>query len=113
LTSAGNAFAQTLPQGAPQCGQNHPRVTPSEQQLYSRLMRRFASLGLTPQQQSQIQALIGQYSQAHPAGSPLDMEANRQLRQSILAVLTPQQVEAYRQERQQQRSEAPQHQRCP
>lgn len=111
LSGASTAFAQVPPQGAP-CAP-HARVTPTEQKLYDRTMRRMASLGLTPQQQGQIQALIGQWSQTHPAGSPLDLAAMRQLRQSVMAILTPQQVEAYRQEREQQRSEASGHPRCP
>jgi hypothetical protein len=68
-------------------------------------MRRFGALGLNQQQQQQIQSQIAQFSQAHQAGSPLDADAMRQLRQSLLAVLTPQQRDTLQQETEQRRSE--------
>lgn len=109
LTGTGIAVAQVPPQASP-CA---PRVTPTEQKLYDRTMRRFASLGLSPQQQQQIQSLVAQFSQTHPAGSPLDPEAMRTLRQSMLAVLTPQQRDTLRQEDEQRRSETgDEHQPC-
>lgn len=112
LSGASVAVAQMPPQ-APQCMQNRPRVTPTEQKLYDRAMRRYASLGLSPQQQGQIQALIAQYSQAHPAGTPLDEEATHELHRSILRVLTPQQFDTLRQENEQRRSDATRHEkRC-
>jgi Spy/CpxP family protein refolding chaperone len=112
LSGAGVAVAQGVPQASP-CVP-HARVTPTQQKLYDRTMRRFESLGLSPQQQQQIQALIAQFSQTHPAGSPLDPEAMRQLRQSILAVLTPQQRDTLTQENEQRRSEmgGSEHQPC-
>ena len=104
LTSASSAFAQMPPQ-APMCGQNRPRVTPTQQKIYDRMMRRFGALGLSPQQQGQMQSLIGQFSQTHPAGSPLDTEAMHQLHRSILQVLTPQQFDTLRQENEQRRGQ--------
>lgn len=97
------------PTQASPCG---PRETPSEQAIYDRTMRRFASLGLTPQQQGQIQAIVGQYSQAHPAGSPLDVSANRAMHETILGVLTPQQRDTLAQENEQRADEMSGHRRC-
>jgi hypothetical protein len=97
------ALAQQQPpvQGTPQAPQQQqgpcaPRaaITPTEQQLYRRMMHRLAPANLTPPQQAQIGTLIAQYSQAHPAGSPLVRPAMRQLRESIMALLTPQQLQA-------------------
>lgn len=112
LTGTGVAVAQGAPQASP-CAP-HARVTPTQQKLYDRTMRRFESLGLSPQQQQQIQSLIAQFSQTHPAGSPLDPEAMRQLRENLLAVLTPQQRDALTQENERRRSEmaAGEHQPC-
>ncbi len=108
VTGTGVAVAQVSPQTSP-CA---PRVTPTEQKLYDRTMRRLSSLGLSAQQQNQIQSLIVQFSQTHPAGSSLDFNAMRQLRQSVLAVLTPQQRDTLRQENEQRQSEGGEHQHC-
>jgi Spy/CpxP family protein refolding chaperone len=107
LAGTSVAVAQESPQASP-C------VTPTQQKLYDRTMRRFGSLGLSSQQQQQIQSLIAQFSQAHPAGSPLDRDAMRQLRQSTLAVLTPQQRDTLSQETEQRRAEmgGGEHQPC-
>lgn len=101
LAGTGVAVAQTPPQASP-CASG---VMPTEQKLYDRTMRRFGSLDLSPQQQQQIQSLIAQFSQTHPAGSPLDRDAMRQLHQSILAILTPQQRDTLSQETEQRRAE--------
>jgi len=55
-------------------------------------MRRFGSLGLSPAQQQRIQSMVAAFSQTHPAGSPLDPAAMRQLRDGVRSVLTPQQI---------------------
>ncbi|HTU81317.1 MAG TPA: hypothetical protein VMF61_04255 [Candidatus Acidoferrales bacterium] len=97
---AQNAPVQPAPVQAPQqgpCGRTP--VTPTEQVLYQRILRRFGPAGLTSQQQQQIQQMVGQYSQAHPAGSPVDRPAMKQLRRSIVAMLTPQQQQALEQAR--------------
>lgn len=103
MTGTGVAVAQEAPQASP-CAP-HARVAPTEQKLYDRTMRRLESLGLSPQRQQQIQSLIAQFSQTHPAGSPLDPDAMRALRQSIFAVLTPQQRDTLSQENDQRRAE--------
>ncbi len=81
-------------------------VTPPEQKLYHRLLRRLGPAQLTPQQEAQIQALVAQYSQAHPAGSPLDRPAMQQLRHSVMAILTPQQLAAVKQAREAARAQS-------
>jgi hypothetical protein len=91
----GSAHAQVSPaQAPPQAYQRGcaPSVMPSAQVLYDRYMRRFASLGLSPDQQQRIQSLIGAFSQAHPAGSPFDSPAMHELRDQVRGVLTPQQL---------------------
>jgi hypothetical protein len=96
------AIAQTAPpmqstpvQGSPQtpCG-GRMTTTPPEQQIYDRFLQRLAPANLTSQQQTQIQQLVTQYSQTHPAGSSMDRPASKQLRKSIMALLTPQQEQA-------------------
>ena len=54
-------------------------------------MQALRSVGLSDQQKTQIQQLVAQYRQAHPAGSARDPQARKQLRDQILGVLTPQQ----------------------
>jgi hypothetical protein len=95
------------PYGAPQQpgpyqqapGQRPNQTTPSAYRLQQQFARRFQDLNVTSQQQQQIGALIAQFSQSHPEGSPRDPLAMKQLRQQILAVLTPQQQNQYEQER--------------
>ncbi len=74
------------------------RVTPSAQVLDERFMRRFSPLGLMPGQQQRIQSLIEAFSRTHPAGSPLDPTAMRQLHDEVRGVLTPQQLAMLQQE---------------
>ncbi len=66
--------------------------------LDERIMRRFSSLGLMPQQQQRIQSMIDAFSRTHPAGSPLDQSAMRQLHDEVRGVLTPQQLAMLQQE---------------
>ncbi|MEO6835958.1 MAG: hypothetical protein ABI231_08640 [Candidatus Tumulicola sp.] len=101
IAPMGPAHAQVPPiQAPPQPYQQAcpPRVTPSAQQLYERYMRRFTSLGLMPQQQQRIQSLVDAFSRMHPAGSPLDPAAMRELRDQVRGVLTPQQLAMLEQE---------------
>jgi hypothetical protein len=95
LGAVGPVQAQVPPGQAPPQGYQRncpPRVTPSAQELYDRFMRRYSSLGLSPDQQQRIQSLIDGFSQTHPAGSPLDPEAMRGLHEQVRGVLTPQQL---------------------
>lgn len=67
-----------------------------------RMMQRFAALGLSDQQKTQIQGLIDQYRQTHPQGSPRDPQAMQTLRSQINAVLTPAQQQQLQQMQQNQ-----------
>ena len=89
-------YPQQNPQSYPQACP--PRMTPSGQEIYQRFMRHFAPLGLAPAQQQQIQSLINGFAQTHPAGTPLNVPAMRQLHQQVRAVLTPQQISMLEQE---------------
>jgi hypothetical protein len=75
-----------------------PRVTPSAQMLDERYMRRFSPLGLMPGQQQRIQSMVDAFSRMHPAGSPLDPTAMRQLHDEVRSVLTQQQLALLEQE---------------
>jgi Spy/CpxP family protein refolding chaperone len=111
LAGTGSSVAQTAPAPPPPAGACPAQVTPSAQAIYGRLMRRFGSLGLTPDQQQRIQGLVDQFSQAHPAGSPLDPAAMRQLREQARSLLTPQQLAMLQQENEERGGEHPH--RCP
>lgn len=58
------------------------------------------TLDLSQQQQAQIKTLFTTYRQAHPKGSQSDPAARQQLRDQILAVLTPAQRTKLEQEKQ-------------
>jgi Spy/CpxP family protein refolding chaperone len=95
IAATGPADAQVPPpQAPPQTYQQAcpPRVTQSAQVLYGRYMSRFASLGLAPGQRQQIESLTDAFSRVHPAGSPFDPAAMRELRDQVRGVLTPQQL---------------------
>jgi hypothetical protein len=85
-------------QGYPQ--QAYPQTgcpnltTPPVQVLMNRMMRRLAPANLAPQQQSQISAMVQQFAQTHPAGSPVDRQGMMQLRRAVQSLLAPQQIQA-------------------
>jgi len=54
-------------------------------------MRAMQGITLSDAQKQQIQQLQDQFQQAHPDGSAPDPQARKQLRQSVLNVLTPDQ----------------------
>jgi Spy/CpxP family protein refolding chaperone len=54
-------------------------------------MRAMNGITLSDAQKQQIQQLQGQFQQTHPQGSAPDPQARKQLRQSVLNVLTPDQ----------------------
>ncbi len=104
LTLGALAAALALPLAAsaqqsqpPPTQQAQGRTTPSEAKVQHRWMKRLGGLNLSADQQQHIQSLIGQFSQAHPEGSPRDPNAARALREQILSVLTPDQQSQYRQ----------------
>lgn len=61
--------------------------------------------GITPQQHDQLQALVAQFQQSHPAGSPRDPAAMRTLRQQVMQILTPAQQTQLQTEIQQMRAQ--------
>jgi Spy/CpxP family protein refolding chaperone len=63
----------------------------SGEHAYKRWMKRLSSIGLSSQQQQQVQSVLGQYAQQHPAGSPRDPQGAHALRDQIYSILSPQQ----------------------
>ncbi|HXW76369.1 MAG TPA: hypothetical protein VEJ20_03075 [Candidatus Eremiobacteraceae bacterium] len=63
------------------------------------------ALDLTPQQRLQIKSLVEAYREAHPQGSQPDEAARKQLREQILALLTPEQRTQFEQELRQRRED--------
>ncbi|MFN2528931.1 MAG: hypothetical protein ABR584_09485 [Candidatus Baltobacteraceae bacterium] len=56
---------------------------------HGRFMRAIHTLNLSADQQSKIKALVDQFHQAHPKGSPRDPQAAKALHDQILGMLTP------------------------
>jgi Spy/CpxP family protein refolding chaperone len=101
---------QTQPPPPP--AQAQGPVTPNESVMQHRWARHLGGLNLSSQQQQQIQSMVHQYSQAHPAGSPRDPQGARDLRRQIMGVLSPdqqnqlhQQMQARREQMQQRREQ--------
>jgi Spy/CpxP family protein refolding chaperone len=67
---------------------------------HSHMFSMLKTLDLTQQQQTQIKTIFSTYRQAHPEGSQPDPTAHQQLREQILAVLTPAQRTKLEQEKQ-------------
>lgn len=93
LAASAQQVQQPLPQGAPVNGQQH-----GPSRGYDRWMHRLSGLNLSSQQQAQVQSVLGQYYQSHPAGAPREKGASKALRQQIFSTLTPQQQAQLRQE---------------
>jgi len=62
-------------------------------------------LNLTPQQQAQIDQIRQQFRQAHPKGSARDPQAMKDMRDKIMAVLTPAQQAQLKADMQKRRDE--------
>jgi Spy/CpxP family protein refolding chaperone len=62
-------------------------------------------LNLTPQQQTQIDQIRQQYRQAHPKGSARDPQAMKDMRDKMMAVLTPAQQAQLKADMQKRRAE--------
>lgn len=75
------------------------------ERTFNRWMKRLSPIGLSAQQQQQVQNILGQYAQQHPLGSPRDPQASHALRDQIFAVLTPDQQGRLQQELRQLRAE--------
>jgi len=81
------------------------RSTPSEAHMQHRWAKRLGRLNLSGDQQQRVQALINQYSQTHPEGSPRDPAATRALRHQLMGVLTPDQQNQLHQQMRAQRAQ--------
>jgi Spy/CpxP family protein refolding chaperone len=80
-------------------------VTPNESVLQHRWARNLGGINLSSQQQQQIQSIVHQYSQAHPAGSPRDPQSARDMRRQIMGVLSPDQQNQFHQQMQERRQQ--------
>jgi hypothetical protein len=80
-------------------------TTPSQAQIQRHWAKRFGNLNLSSDQQQHIQSLINQYAQSHPAGSPRDPGASRDLRHQIMGVLSDDQRNQYHQQMQARRAQ--------
>jgi Spy/CpxP family protein refolding chaperone len=76
--------------------QGHMRVTPDEPTMQHRWQKRLGVLNLSRDQQQRISSIVHGFAQTHPAGSPQDRAGSKALRQQIMAVLSPAQVQQYR-----------------
>lgn len=85
--------------------QQAPGGTQSTPKIYRRWSRLLNGVNLSNQQHDQIQSLLDQYAQAHPAGSQRVRGAARQLREQIFGILTPQQQSQVQQTMQQMRAQ--------
>ena len=77
--------------------QAHQHTTPDEPTMQRHWQKRLGRLNLSGDQQQRISSLIDRYARTHPAGSPPDRAGNHALRQQIMSVLTPDQLQQYRQ----------------
>ncbi len=78
------------------------QATPKVYRRWSRLLN---GVNLSNQQHDQIQSVLDQYAQAHPAGSQHVPGAARQLHDQIFGILTQQQQTQVQQNVQQMRTE--------
>jgi hypothetical protein len=104
VTAGALALAMVAPlsvsaQQAPPPGyqtQGRAHMTPDEPTMQHRWQKRLGGLNLSGDQQQRISSIIHGFAQAHPAGSPPDRAGNHALKQRIMAVLSPGQVQQYR-----------------
>lgn len=97
--SAQQAPPQPAMQQAPAGTQ---QATPKIYRRWSRLLN---GVNLSNQQHEQIQSLLDQYAQAHPAGSQRVHGAARQLHEQIFGILNQQQQAQVQQNMQQMRAQ--------
>ena len=105
---AAGAFAAALAMPLAVCAQQGPPAgatqgyrhhgTPGLGRLQHRWTRRFGGLNLSGDQQQRVQSILNQYSQAHPEGSAVDRDANRELRRQLMGVLSTDQQSQYHQQ---------------
>ena len=92
-----------LTAGAQQAPSTMQQPAGGSARLYRHWSKLLSNLNLSSQQHSQIQGLLDQYAQSHPAGSQFDRPAVRNLRNQIFAVLTADQQAQLRQQMHAQR----------
>jgi Spy/CpxP family protein refolding chaperone len=95
LPLAAGAQQSDQPVAQPQAGAPAPKTNAH---IYRRWSRLLSGMNLTNQQHDQIQNLLDQYAQAHPAGSAPDHQGMHALRQQIFSILTPDQQTQLRQQ---------------
>jgi Spy/CpxP family protein refolding chaperone len=93
---------QEPPTAVQQAPAGTQQATPKVYRHWSRLLN---GVNLSNQQHQQIQSLLDQYAQAHPAGSPHVRGAGRQLRDQIFGILTQPQQAQVQQNMQQMRAQ--------
>ena len=93
------SFAQVQPAPA----QNQQQQSGSERHRGG--FRFLKDLNLTPQQQTQIEQIRRQFRHAHPKGSARDPQAMKDMRDKIMAVLTPAQQAQLKGDMQKRRAE--------
>ncbi|HKU81615.1 MAG TPA: hypothetical protein VJP76_05550 [Candidatus Tumulicola sp.] len=100
LPIAASAQVAAPPPAAAVQGQHSPG-----ERTYNRWMKRLSPIGLSAQQQQQVENVLGQYAQQHPMGSPRDPQGTHALHDQIFSILTPDQQARLQQELQQLRAE--------
>lgn len=71
------------------------------------MMAMMQGVDLTPDQHEKMKALMDQFHQAHPAGSPPDPAARKQLHEQMMAILTPAQQAQVKANMEKMKSEHP------
>ncbi|HEX5275219.1 MAG TPA: hypothetical protein VFW34_08080 [Candidatus Rubrimentiphilum sp.] len=107
LVPAALATALAVPaigfaQVQPATGQNQQQ---SGSERHHGGFRFLKDLNLTSQQQTQIDQIRRQYRQAHPKGSARDPQAMKEMRDKMMAVLTPAQQAQLKADMQKRRAE--------
>ena len=99
LAAPAIVLAQGVISDATQTGAPSSQASGSPGHRHHGMMSMLKTLDLSQQQQNQIKTLVTNYKQAHPKGSQPDDAARKQLRNQVLAVLTPAQRTKLEQEK--------------
>ncbi len=106
------ALATALAVPAIGFAQVQPAPAQSQQQSGSQRHRSahfLKDLNLSQQQQAQVDQIRQQYRQAHPRGSARDPQARKEMRNKIMAILTPAQQAQLKADRQKRREGSGRH----
>lgn len=97
-----NANAQTAPAGAPTTAPMMGKMTP-DQRVEMKLNKMKSNLSLTDAQTAQVKTLLQTEATARASGNKDQMkEANEKMKAGMSTILTPEQMEKYKQMGQQQ-----------